>query len=83
MILCLALEIVRMIYQQQPDVRVFLFTYPFKFYFFLSLFFFFFFPSVLDFQQHFRDISKNHSSVPRQFYVHLTSVIVRFVFSKS
>ncbi|KAF8889105.1 guanine nucleotide binding protein, alpha subunit [Infundibulicybe gibba] len=27
------------------------------------------------FQQHFKEISKQHSPVPRQFYVHLTSVV--------
>jgi hypothetical protein len=62
---------------QQPDVR-FIFTL----YFFVS-------PKIIqqpdltlhhsyiDFQQHFREISKNHSHVARPFYVHLTSVIVR------
>jgi len=30
-----------------------------------------------DFQQHFKEISRNHSPVQRPFYVHLTSVIVR------
>ena len=38
-----------------------------------SLFSFF----SLDFQQHFKEISKNHSPLTRPFYVHLTSVIVR------
>ena len=46
------------------------------------MFFFFWIPptpfthSCLDFQQHFKEISKNHSPVQRPFYVHLTSVIV-------
>ena len=35
---------------------------------------------IPDFQQHFKEISKNHSPVARPFYVHLTSVIVRFSF---
>jgi len=31
--------------------------------------------SLADFQQHFKEISKKHSPVPRPFYFHLTSVI--------
>lgn len=30
----------------------------------------------IDFQQHFKEISKQHSPVPRPFYMYLTSVIV-------
>ena len=30
-----------------------------------------------DFQTHFKEIARQHSTVPRPFYVHLTSVIVR------
>lgn len=41
----------------------------FFFSFFLSL------PLPIDFQQHFKEISKKHSSVARPFYFHLTSVI--------
>ena len=32
---------------------------------------------TLDFQQHFREIARQNSPVPRPFFVHLTSVIVR------
>ncbi len=31
--------------------------------------------SPIDFQQHFKELSKRHSPVPRPFYFHLTSVI--------
>lgn len=34
---------------------------------------------IADFQQHFKDISKQHSPVPRPFYMYLTSVIVSVV----
>lgn len=33
---------------------------------------------IVDFQSHFKEIAKQHSPEPRRFYVHLTSVIVRF-----
>ena len=32
-----------------------------------------------DFQTHFKEIARQHSTVPRPFYVHLTSVIVRIL----
>ena len=69
---------------QQPDVRLY---YIFYLLCFSEHYFFFkkkhltltFHALILDFQQHFKEISKNHSPVVRPFYVHLTSVIVRFI----